>query len=55
MIFFLFIFDYFYFNTPYSILFEDYDVERLLKMSVGGGVIFGISIFIIQLMEMRKR
>ncbi|XOY31827.1 hypothetical protein ACLIX2_08545 [Proteus cibi] len=32
--FFLFSFDYFYFNTPVSILFENYEVERLLKMSV---------------------
>ncbi|NBM78949.1 hypothetical protein GWI76_06725 [Proteus sp. G2659] len=53
--FFLFVFDYFYFNTPISMLFEDYKVEKLLKMSVGGGVIFGVSIFIIQLMEMREK
>ncbi|MBG2876648.1 hypothetical protein I4902_12805 [Proteus alimentorum] len=53
--FFLFIFDCFYFNTPISILFKDYEVKRLLRMSVGGGITLGISIFIIQLMEMRKR
>lgn len=53
--FFLFIFSYFYLNIPISISFEDYKVERLLRMSIGGGIIIGISIFIIQLSEMKKR
>lgn len=53
--FFLFIFSYFYLNIPMSISFEDYKVERLLRMSIGGGIIIGISIFIIQLSEMKKR
>lgn len=53
--FFLFIFSYFYLNIPMSISFEDYKVERLLRMSIGGGIIIGISIFIIQLSEMKKK
>lgn len=53
--FFLFVFSYFYLDIPMSISFEDYKVERLLRMSIGGGIIIGISIFIIQLSEMKKR
>lgn len=53
--FFLFIFSYFYLDIPMSISFEDYKVERLLRMSIGGGIILGISVFIIQLSEMKKR
>ncbi len=53
--FFLFVFSYFYSDIPMSISFEDYKVERLLRMSIGGGIILGISVFIIQLSEMKKR
>lgn len=53
--FFLFVFSYFYLDIPMSISFEDYKVERLLRMSIGGGIIIGISIFIIQLSEIKKR
>lgn len=53
--FFLFVFSYFYLDIPMSISFEDYKVERLLRMSIGGGIILGISVFIIQLSEMKKR
>lgn len=53
--FFLFVFSYFYLDIPMSISFEDYKVERLLRMSIGGGIIIGISIFIIQLSEMKKK
>lgn len=53
--FFLFVFSYFYLDIPMSISFEDYKVERLLRMSKGGGIIIGISIFIIQLSGMKKR
>ncbi len=53
--FFLFVFSYFYLDIPMSISFEDYKVERLLRMSIGGGIIIGISIFIIKLSEMKKR
>ncbi|HEK2897274.1 hypothetical protein [Proteus terrae] len=53
--FFLFVFSYFYLDIPMSISFEDYKVERLLRMSIGGGIILGIIVFVIQLLEMKKR
>lgn len=53
--FFLFVFSYFYLDIPMSISFEDYKVERLLRMSIGGGIILGIIVFVIQFLEMKKR